>query len=341
MFKNQEILNSYNFARQSDTVFSEIVTKKQFEMLNLKNVEIIDENERLIFYKLTKLTLKENDLIFCNTDVVKNLFKLLSKIKNLKNIKIITNQTDTLVDKALYDLKPSCVKSWYSINVGHVADDLIPIPLGLSNDYSPKNILVDDVKFTGLNNDSENYMYLNFSRNTNFSERRGLYDDYENKEWTIVDNPELKIDDYQSSVEKYRFIMCPWGNGVDTHRVWETLYSGNIPVTKKHHTFSTSLGLPVLFIRDYSDITLEKLTNFYDENKDTENIYEKLDINYWIDKIKNFKINSDKSEKVQETLFETKKFIFLHKTKSKFYSKLKKVKYYFRKIMKIKKLIRQ
>ena len=73
MFKNQEILNSYNFARQSDIVFSEIVTKKQFEMLNLKNVEIIDENERLIFYKLTKLTLKENDLIFCNTDVVKNL----------------------------------------------------------------------------------------------------------------------------------------------------------------------------------------------------------------------------------------------------------------------------
>ena len=45
MFKNQEILNSYNFARQSDIVFSEIVTKKQFEMLNLKNVEIIDENE--------------------------------------------------------------------------------------------------------------------------------------------------------------------------------------------------------------------------------------------------------------------------------------------------------
>ena len=44
MFKNQEILNSYNFARQSDIVFSEIVTKKQFEMLNLKNVEIIDEN---------------------------------------------------------------------------------------------------------------------------------------------------------------------------------------------------------------------------------------------------------------------------------------------------------
>ena len=45
MFKSQDILNSYNFARQSDVVFSEIVTKTQFQTLNLKNVEIIDENE--------------------------------------------------------------------------------------------------------------------------------------------------------------------------------------------------------------------------------------------------------------------------------------------------------
>lgn len=339
MFKSEDILNSYNFARQSDVVFSEIVTKKQFQTLNLKNVEIIDENERLIFYKLTELTLKENDIIFCNTDVVKNLFKLLSKIKNLKNIKIITNQTDTLIDKALYDLKPACVNSWYSINVGYVAEDLIPIPLGLSNDYSPKNILANDIKFNGLNKNSKNFLYLNFSRNTNFSERSGLYNNYEKKEWTVVNNPGLRMDDYQSSVEKYRYILCPWGNGVDTHRVWETLYSGNIPVTKKHHTFSTSKGLPILFIPEYEDITLENLTTFYDNIKGDKNMYEKLDINFWIEDIKKFRIESEKSEKIRESLIETKKFIFLHKTKSKFFSRLKKVKYYLRKIRKIKKLI--
>ena len=37
MFKSQEILNSYNFARQSDVVFSEILTKTQFQTLNLEN----------------------------------------------------------------------------------------------------------------------------------------------------------------------------------------------------------------------------------------------------------------------------------------------------------------
>ena len=340
MFKSENILNSYNFARQSDVVFSEIVTKKQFDILNLQNVEIIDENESLVFYKLTELDLKENDLIFCNTDVVKNLFKLLEKIKNLKNIKIITNQTDTLIDKALYDLKPACVKYWYSINVGYVANDLIPIPLGLSNNYSPKNILVDDVHFTGLNNNSENYMYLNFAKNTNYMERSDIYNNYKNKEWVVVNNPDLKITDYQSSIEKYRFIMCPWGNGIDTHRVWETLYSGNIPVTKEHHTFSKSLDLPILFIRDYDHIALEELITFYDKNKSNEKMYEKLDISYWIDEIRKETIVSKNLAEVKEPFFETKKFIFIHKTKSKFFSRLKKIKYYLRKIKKIKKVIK-
>ena len=133
--------------------------------------------------------------------------------------------------------------------------------------------------------------------------------------------------------------MCPWGNGVDTHRVWETVYSGNIPVTKKHHTFSTSIGLPIHFIPEYGDLTLEKLTTFYDDIKGNKNMYEKLDINFWIEDIKKFRIESEKLEKIRESLIETKKFIFLHKTKSKFFSRLKKVKYYLRKIRKIKKLI--
>ena len=166
-----------------------------------------------------------------------------------------------------------------------------------------------------------------------------MYNNYEKKEWTVVNNPGLRMDDYQSSVEKYRYILCPWGNGVDTHRVWETLYSGNIPVTKKHHTFSTSKGLPILFIPEYEDITLENLTTFYDNIKGDKNMYEKLDINFWIEDIKKFRIESEKSEKIRESLIETKKFIFLHKTKSKFFSRLKKVKYYLRKIRKIKKLI--
>ena len=45
-FDNKQVLNSYNFARLADVIFSEVVTKKQY--LNLNNnssLEIIEENE--------------------------------------------------------------------------------------------------------------------------------------------------------------------------------------------------------------------------------------------------------------------------------------------------------
>lgn len=32
---------------------------------------------------------------------------------------------------------------------------------------------------------------------------------------------------------KYAYVACPRGNGTDTHRFWETLYRGSIPIVKK------------------------------------------------------------------------------------------------------------
>ena len=30
------------------------------------------------------------------------------------------------------------------------------------------------------------------------------------------------------------FIISPPGNGIDTHRVWETIYAGSYPVVEKN-----------------------------------------------------------------------------------------------------------
>ena len=335
MFDTKNILNSYNFARNSDIVFSEIVTHEQFEKLEIKNFKIINKTENLIFYKLTKIELKENDIIFCNTDAVKNLFNLLRKVNNLKNLKLITNQTDTLIDKKLYNLKPDCINYWYSINVGHKAHDLIPIPLGISNNYSPKNILVEDIDFKGLNEISENTLYINFAINTNQKERSGIYKIYENKEWTVTNNPNLSLNNYKKLLRKYKFILCPWGNGIDTHRVWETLYMGNIPITKKHFTFSNATDLPIFFITKYDDIKIEDLIEFFNSLKLKNNLYNKLDINYWIKLIRDEKYDSDASTKVFEKLIYTELFLFRHKIKSKFFSRIKKIKYYLRKLNRI------
>ena len=341
MLESKQILNSYNFARNSDIVFSEILTHDQFNKLNIEDYTIVNKNSRFVFYKLNKFHLKENDVIFCNTDMIKSLFFLLKDIKNLKNIKLITNQTDTLIDKSLFMLKPNCINEWYSVNVGFKSEKLIPIPLGLSNNYSPKNILVKDIKFSGMRKDSKNLLYLNFVSNTNSKERSEIYRTFKELEWAYVDSPKLKLDYYQRSLEQFRFVLSPHGNGIDTHRVWETLYSGNIPVTKSHHTFSNVTDLPILFVNEYEQVTHEMLMNFYD-NLDIENLeYEKLNIEYWIKKIKNTTILSTESIEINEKKLVTELFIFSYKFKSKVQSKKKKFLYYVKKIYKIKKLFKK
>ena len=50
IFKKEDLLCSYNFARNSNIVYSEVVLKKQFENLNIKNYSIIYERHK--FYIL-------------------------------------------------------------------------------------------------------------------------------------------------------------------------------------------------------------------------------------------------------------------------------------------------
>lgn len=83
----------------------------------------------------------------------------------------------------------------------------------------------------------------------------------------------------------YLFILSPPGNGLDCHRTWEALILGNIPILISTDTEFDTLfeDLPVILIKDYSEVTKENLnkwkSNFIkDYNKFN---FEKLTCKYW------------------------------------------------------------
>jgi hypothetical protein len=59
------------------------------------------------------------------------------------------------------------------------------------------------------------------------------------------------------------FVICPEGNGIDTHRLWEALYLKTIPIMKKNKIspFLKKINLPILVLNKWTDL-LE-----YDEKK--------------------------------------------------------------------------
>ena len=154
---------------------------------------------------------------------------------------------------------------------------------------------------------------------------------FENKDWVVIKEPNLSIKQYLEDLHKYRFIFCPWGNGIDTHRMWEALYSGSIPVTKTHAGLSFG-NLPIISIDNFNDLTIE---NLIDEFNKTDNDLEPLNMNYWDKLIKSeINLNDELKENIKE--INHIEYIFWKRIQVFTFisSKLKIIRFYLRKIIK-------
>ena len=61
-----------------------------------------------------------------------------------------------------------------------------------------------------------------------------------------------------------KFVLCPSGLGFDTYRLWETLLLGSVPIVESNAGFDRSYSnLPVLVVRNYSDVTPQLLQRAY------------------------------------------------------------------------------
>ena len=298
---NLNFITGFKFAEISDVIFSGVFIKSQIDSLNLQeNIEEHIGDDEYIFVKKKKFNLQENDIIFCKTESINDLFRVLRNHNNFKNIKLITHQSDLRITKKLFNMKPKCISKWYSINVDYSNPDLIPIPIGLAN-FHTKN-LNEILNKNSSSNFSEhlNRLYLNFNPNTNFSHRKSLFSQFKNNSWAELDESPISHEEYQSKLANHKFTLAPWGNGIDTHRFWEALYSGSIPVTKNHLHYLSFKSIPKLLVEDYRMISKEFLEHQYKNilNSFHNMTFEELDFNYWKNKICDHTNNIENSDKV-------------------------------------------
>ena len=91
---------------------------------------------------------------------------------------------------------------------------------------------------------------------------------------------------------KYAFVISPKGIGLDCHRTWEALCLGCIPIVKTSPIDSLFEGLPVLIVKDWSDVTPKLLENTVKDFKKKEKSgafhYKKLTLKYWVNKINHY-----------------------------------------------------
>lgn len=92
-----------------------------------------------------------------------------------------------------------------------------------------------------------------------------------------IQNTPLSPSDYFRSIPTYKFVISPEGNGVDCHRHYEALIAGCIPIVEEHPGIREKYaGCPVLYTRDYSEITPEYLESVYSQVIDGHFNFERL-----------------------------------------------------------------
>ena len=327
------MFTSYDFARFSNIVYSEVVSKKQFKNLNIPHPEIIAEDDYGIFYKQSKFSLRSGDIIFTHTGNLLNLFYLIKNLSKDFELILITHQSDTPINKKLFSKKPKCVKSWYAVNVDLEINNLYPIPLGLANDaLFDSNVSRNNLVYS-LNYFKENInVYINFNDSTNKLERSWIKKHFEKFSWVEIENNKLNIEEYSKKINQSAFVICPWGNGIDTHRIWETLLLGSIPIVKRHTTFKNLDDLPIYFVNDLRDINKKSLNEFMSSLKSKKLNLKKLDLKYWENIVKSNQNNGQLSINVDEPIYVSNYFKFQSNVKSFFTRKLKIILYYLKKI---------
>lgn len=231
--------------------------------------------------------LKKDDVIFCKTDFIEYLFNNL-KFSTHKYI-LVTNYSDYPINIDRFHKKPDCIKKWFAINVELQHPDLIPVPLGLySSEGHTKDVFFRfDINWF-INNRNRLFanekdikkVYCNWSA-TNAS-RAEIIEKLEKNNIRYNWEYGLPTENYYENMSKYKFVISPPGNGIDCFRTWEALYFNCIPIVIDHYIYKNWDELPIIRVKDYSEVTYDLLYSFLNKEYNMEKLY----MTYWRNLIK-------------------------------------------------------
>ena len=95
-------------------------------------------------------------------------------------------------------------------------------------------------------------------------------------------NQSLTSADYFNTLPSYKFVISPEGNGVDCHRHYEALMAGCIPIVEENPIIREKYGnVPILWTKDYSEITETYLLENYKIMLKRQWDFSKLFLSYW------------------------------------------------------------
>jgi hypothetical protein len=263
----------YDFHKNIEKYAKDVIIVKDTRQVNMA----LMNNYFVDFCKKTKKTIVK---LFIYThmldDFMMYIFPHLDT--SIEYVLYFHNSDHAVTDNHKDVLLSKHVKKVFAQNIDTTinTEKISLLPIGIANSMWKHGDILELYKVMSetYTNKKSGCIYVNINPNT-YSYRQNVLDKIK-QYGNMTLSSGKPYNEYLRELSSYRFCLCLRGNGIDTHRFWESLYLGVIPVVLNNKTtkcknfirYLRKLDLPFYEIcEDDLDVVFTKYTDeFFSEN---------------------------------------------------------------------------
>tara|TARA_B100001094_G_C18112103_1_gene761802 strand:- start:202 stop:1059 length:858 start_codon:yes stop_codon:yes gene_type:complete len=214
--------------------------------------------------------IKDNDIIFVKTDLLPQFFKFLyNKIYNKFILLTGVAGLDVNNEYKKY-LDDDKIIKWIGCNICFQHHKVFKIPIGFEEperclgstigEGGDQDLLYKLYKSRKKIIDKKDKLLITYIGDTH-SSRNNINETLLNKSFVdIIDK--MPFENYMEKINEYMYVLCPRGAGSDTHRFWEVLLMGSIPIVERNGISDLYNNFPCIIVDNFSELTLDMLSNY-------------------------------------------------------------------------------
>ena len=198
--------------------------------------------------------------IFINGDIFEQIIPFIITCKQVPSL--VLHNSDRFFDRIKLEAVKPYIEKIYAINCDFGHPKIVNIPLGVSDksdiwkkEGTPEKTILCYVNFGLYENTNE----LKFA---NVKYARDACKNYFSKTGFATLKNNLTMDEFMKDMSLSRFIICPPGFGIDTHRFYEAVWMGATPIVLSSSLDDMYRKFGALIVDNWEDVTEQLLKEF-------------------------------------------------------------------------------
>jgi len=200
--------------------------------------------------------------------------RIFSQMKDSGRWIVIHRTNDRSFTKAMYRLKPECVKHIYTVDCAVNESDVTAIPFGLASiggyDDIIGKIVAEDIPKAA----TQIFVRYNVNNSGYTEERKASISQLQAKPFAKVITEQIPADEFYREIKAHKFTMSLKGQGMDCARTYSSMILGSIPIVTDCTEMRHFNDMPLVYCPpniNY-DITEEWLNSINVSGRTTERI---------------------------------------------------------------------